>query len=281
MENVDANEVLPLVDDGDKKRIVEGGINAFHFIRQVVRGEKVDGKRYGFDADFIKAINKRVCSRMDYGGRFREENVGVDALDAVSWHQVPTRFYLFSNWLEVQMNRLERDPDDIVSALEVAAGAHYGLTQPELHPFPFGNGRTARALANAILMYSADELRLYKIAVPPIPILRSYNEERDMKYIKSLRLVRETGILTPLMTFLAKRWSENLSELLQKINKDLGVPKNPADRSMIDTLTKRKSRLDTFISVGLEINGRVTKNNLESYPIPNYFDDVWLKRPVA
>lgn len=279
MENVDVNEHLPLVDDGDKRRIVEGGINAFNFIRQVARGEKVDGRRYGFDADFVKAINRRVCSRMDYGGRLREENVGVDGNDAVSWHQVPTRFYLFSKWLEVNMSKVDNDPNNILYALEVAAGAHYGLTQPELHPFPFGNGRTARALVNAILMRSADELRLYKIAVPPVPILRSYNEEQDMKYIRALRNVRETGTLIPLMTFIARRWSENLSDLLQKINIELGVPKNHADRDMVETLIRRKSRLGDFISSGDEVDNQNKFNNKHTniHPVPNYFDNFWLK----
>lgn len=275
MENTETIEITPGKDEGDRKNVAEGGINAFNFVRKVVTGEKVDGKRYGFDRDFILAIHKKVLSRLDFGGRLREENVGVDGLDAVSWHEVPTRFYIFSKWLKTQMREVEANPDNILLALEIAAGAHYGLTQPELHPFPLGNGRTARALVNAILMRNTDELRLHKLAVPPVPILRSYNEEQDMKYVRALRAVRETGTLNPLMSFIARRWSENLTDLLSEIKSKLGQPKNDADKKMMETLDRRKERLVNFVNGTREGNG--SKVGYTIYPIPNYFDSIWLK----
>ncbi|MCR4324303.1 MAG: Fic family protein [Candidatus Curtissbacteria bacterium] len=280
MQNLEGSENLSLSEDGEKRKIAEGGMLAAHFVRKVSMGRKVDGRRYGFDGDYVRAINKRVAAGADWGGRLREENLGIDEFDAVSWHEVPTRFYLYSNWLDTQMREVTSNPDDIVLALETAAAAHYGLTQPELHPFAFGNGRTARALVNGILMTCADELRLYKIALPPIPILRDYNEDRDRRYIKALRSVRETGTLNPLMTVLANRWSQNLGELLERIHKELGIPKNPADKRMIETLERRKDRLDEFAGHSESSNKNVQKkmkNGYHQYWVPNYFDPVWMK----
>lgn len=267
MEDSEIQEVAPVFDEGEKSRVVEGGVLAMNFVRKVAMGKKVDEKRYGFNGDFVKAIHARVLARSDVGGRLREESVGVDGLDAVSYHEVPSRFYLFSNWLENQMRNVTNDPDNIILAISVAAGAHYGLTQPELHPFPMGNGRTARALVNAILMHSADELRLYRVALPPVPILRSHSEEQDEKYIKALRNVRTTGTLNPLMTFIAKRWGENLGNLIGQIGRDLGQPRNEADKSLIETLNRRRQRLAQFVDAD--------KAKFTIYPVPNYFETRW------
>lgn len=281
MQNFELQENLPQVDDGEKRAIVEGGASAMGFVRRVALGERVGGKKYAFNGDFIRAIHQKVCGRLDVGGRLREENVGVSGIDAVSWHDVPTRFYLFGCWLQVQMAEVASRPDDIIFALQTAAAAHYGLTQPDLlHPFTMGNGRTARALTNAILMRNTDELRMFKVAIPPMPILRSHNEEQDQKYLKALRSVTQTQTLNPLMVFLAKKWSENLANLTAMISAAPGVMKNKTDAELVGTLRRRKIRLDEFIN-GTGGNGGKKGNSKQRdynrYYVPSYFDSVWLK----
>jgi hypothetical protein len=273
MKNHEATEVVIIPEDGERRRIAEGSVLAAQFVRRVALGKRVKGRKYDIGGEYVKAINERVAGGLDWGGRMREENLGLDEFYTVSWHEVPTRFYLYSKWLEQQMESVTSHPDDVIVSLEAASAAHYGLTQPELHPFAFGNGRTARALVNGILMSCADELRIHKVAIMPVPILRSYDGDQDDRYIRSLRAVRETRSLNPLMTFIAKKWSDNLGEIVAQIERELGKSRSPSDKSVTDILKRRKSNLDSFLGDTSE-NG---EKGYDVYPVPDYFDSIWLK----
>lgn len=272
---IGSREVIVKKRTIEERKTIEGGQRATKFVREAVATGKVNGNRLEFDANFIKAIHKRVCFSQDWAGKLREGNVGVGGEIALDWPKLSHNFYLLGRWLEAQRKRMSQEPDNILLALETAAAAHYGLTRPELHPFPEGNGRTARALVNAILMYSTDELRFHTIALPPVPLLRSYNEKEDQRYMRSLRNVRETDSLNPLMSFIARRWSANLSDLLGEIDNRIKKPYEPSDLRQIETLRRRRARLDEFTGEA----GNNVKNNdrrYTLYPIPNYSDSRWL-----
>ncbi len=255
-----------------RRDVLDGGKRAAEFIRTVELGKKVRGRKYDYDSNFILEIHRRVEHRSSDAGKLRQHGVEVDTDEAVKYTELPTRFYLFGKWLSRAVKEVNDNPDDIILALETAAAAHWGITSPELHPFSNGNGRTARALVNTVLMHSTDELRLHGIAILPVPILREDSGNGASRYIRALRSVRDTQTLNPLMSFIAQKWSGNVSEILKVIGNVHG-PLNEADRRLIDTLRMREGALDGFVS---DSNG-ADKNNFRMHPIPNYFDSVWLK----
>lgn len=271
-----SSEAIRGIDKKDELRrrrdVLEGGKRAAEFVRAVELGQKIHGKRYEHDSEFILEVHRRIEHRLGDGGKLRKHGVEVDTDEAVKYTDLPTKFYLFGQWLNHAVGEVSRKPDDIIMVLETAAAAHWGITSPELHPFSNGNGRTARAVVNAVLMRSTDELRLYGIAILPVPILRDDSGSGDNRYIRALRSVRDTHSLNPLMSFIAQRWSENVSEILKTVRGMRG-PLSEADKKLIDTLQMREGALDDFVSDG---NG-TNKNNFRTYPIPNYFDTVWLK----
>lgn len=281
MQNTEVTETLHRQTEGDLKDVVFGAQLAMGFVRKAAVEGRVHGKRIYFDSDFIREIHKRVDYGSGRGGQLRKrDNVMLSGEYVDSPLEVPTRFYIFGRWLESQMEQVDQNPDDILLALETAAAAHYGLTRHELHPFPNGNGRTARALVNAILMHSTYELKVHKIAIPPVPLLRTSFDETDEKYIGALKTARRTGELNSLMVFIAQRWVDNLSKLIDKISTTVKTPYKESDRKMIETLNKRMVSLKDFIVTGTkgngEQNGGRAKNNggrnYKVYRVPNYFD---------
>ena len=254
------------VDVGEeRKQVLFGGQRAAKFIKDIVAGRAVDGRRYGFDSDFVISLHDRVSMAPGVRGMFRQTDSTTIGGDPVRAHfeDLPGMMRLFGRWLEEQMQSLKEKPEDIVMALQTAAGAHYGLTMPDFHPFDNGNGRTARALMNAILMFQSYELTAFGLAIPPIPIIRSQKDEGH--YIRSLKAVGKTKTLNPFMTFIASKWIESLDERLRKIQSLVNL-KTKADQNLIDKLKRRKELLEQFVQV-----------EKRRFPIPDYFGSRYVR----
>lgn len=266
----------------EKRQVVFGGYRVESFIKKVVLGGIVDGKKYNFNTDFIIELHNRVCMSPGIASLLRQTDSTTLGGEPVSrYSNLENKMYKYGQWLEEQMDRLKQDSSDPILALEIAAAAHYGLTMHEFHPFDNGNGRTARALVNAILMMNTCELMDYKIAVPPVPILRSNDQIiKDDRYIRALRNSRETHTLNPLMNFIAQKWIENLQERLRKsafLNS-----KSKSDKGLINIWKKRSDCLQAFIESGqIKYQGRGIKCGrvieYKIYPIPDYFETKHIK----
>lgn len=264
------------VDRGETKELLLfGGKRATGFIRKVVAGELVDKRRYKFDAELVMGIHNRVSMIPGVQGFLRETDSTTLAGRPVSPHeQLKWKFYLFGVWLEEQMKGLRQDPENLIRAIEVAAAAHYGLVMHDFHPFDNGNGRTGRALMNAILMSQSYELTAFRIAIPPIPIVR--DESTSAKYIAALRAVDNTRLLNPFMSFIAQQWIKSLQERFENIYKK-GAAKNEVDRGLVVKLERRLQLLEDFVNSGVpdDSNSRSgrdrSKTKYKMFPVPDYF----------
>jgi Fic family protein len=265
------------VDDGEtKEQVIFNGKRVAAFIKAVAARRPIDGVIYKFDEHLINKLHDLVFMVPGVEGFIRQHSSTiVDGIPAASAHTLPEKFTLYGRWLGEQMEYMNQNPDDLVKVLEIAAGAHYGITMPETHFFDGGNGRTARALVNIILMAQTLELTAHGYAIPPIPILRE--AETSEKYVDALRSVGDTRSLTPLMVFFAKQWKNNLQERIEKIQERVPVPKSKADANLIKKLYWRREQLRKFISHGYEdlIQRPDSKDHKRTaptpYPIPDYF----------
>lgn len=256
-------EVYPKVpiDEGEiRRQVIFGGQRATSFIKDVVAGKSIDGRKYKFNDELVMAIHSRVSAAPGVETFLRQTDSTTIGGEPVmgSYEQLPFKMHLFGRWLEEQVDSLRKNPEDLISALYTAAAAHYGIVYPEFHPFDNGNGRTARALMNAILMSQSYELSAHGLAIPPIPIIRTRKDEGH--YIRSLRAVDQTRTLNPFMSFIANKWIESLTERLTKIHAIMRKPKTKADQLLMEKLERRRQILQQFI-----------KSEKEIYQIPDYF----------
>lgn len=253
------------------KLVAEGARRAQAFIKDVVRGKKVHGKKFNFDQKLLVEINKRILYFAAPGipGQLRDQsdvNTEVDQELVVSGIEARRRFPLFGRWLSENIQKIRENPEDLLGALQIAAAAHYGLTGPQLHPFADGNGRTARVLLNGILMLGTKELIEYGVTIPPVPILRSPRTEKGRvdPYILALRGVGKTRTTNPLEKYIAERWAQNLGERLDRINQIVKHP-TKADNELTEKFKWRRGSLLEFIQE--EERGRNSP-----HPLPDYFE---------
>lgn len=275
------SELLPKVhidQEETKEQVVRGAQLATSFIKKIVAGESFEGKRYNFDEELVMKVHDLLYyqDKNIAGGMLRQTNSTTLGGKPVSrYEDLPWKFRLFGRWLSEDMERLKENPEDIVGALEVAAAAHYGVTMKDTHFFDNGNGRCARALVNAILMSQSYELTAYRLAIPPVPILRF--DKEGGRYIRALEKVEESGELNPFMTYLASRWIENIEERLLKIYQIIKVPKTEGDRLLIEKLKNRARLLRDFVKVGSPpdnayYNSRRNNKRYKEFLIPHYFE---------
>lgn len=263
-------EVYPKIqiDGGDtRNQVIFGGQRADSLIKDVVAGKTVGGKRYAFDDELVMEIHDRVAMAPGIKGFLRQTDTTTVGGEPVRAHHenLPNMMRLFGRWLEEEMEQLRNDPENLTKALEVAAAAHYGIVSPSFHPFDNGNGRTARALMNLVLMSQSYELTAHGLAIPPIPIVRT--DKDGGHYIRSLRAIDETGILNSLMTFIAQKWVNSLDERLAKIHERIKNPQN-ADKLLVRKLEARCELLRQFVKVGMpSSNG----HDYKVFPVPDYF----------
>lgn len=264
--NVEVYPKIP-VDEGEiRRQVIFGGQRAASFIKDVVAGKSVDGRKYKFNDEFVMAIHSRVSAAPGVESFLRQTDsttIGGEPVMGL-YEQLPFKMRLFGRWLEEQVESLRKNPEDLISALYNAAAAHYGIVYPGFHPFDNGNGRTARALMNAILMSQSYELSAHGLAIPPIPIIRIGKDEGH--YIRSLRGVDQTRSLNPFMSFIAHEWIKSLTERLAKIHDIMRKPKTKADQLLIEKLERRRQMLQEFI-----------RSEKEIYPIPDYFSTRYVK----
>jgi len=135
--------------------------------------------------DFVRALHKRLFGQVwDWAGRYRltEKNIGVDPLQ-----------------ISVQLRMLLDDArfwaeNNSYPPLEAAARFHHKLVA--IHPFPNGNGRFSRIMADALLEKRYGE--------PPIDWAGDYDlqqmNERRQEYIAALRAA-DGGDYNPLFAF--------------------------------------------------------------------------------
>lgn len=283
MENVELYP-KPQIDEGEeRKQVLFGGVRATSFIKDVVAGKAVDGKKFKFDDELIMEIHDRVSMAPGIKGFLRQTDsttIGGKPVQA-HYESLPFKIKLFGRWMEEQIDLLKSEPENLTQALQVAAGVHYGLVFPGFHPFDNGNGRTARALMNAILMFQSYELTAHGLAIPPVPIVRT--DKDSGHYIRALRAVDQSHQLNPLMTFIAQRWVDSLDERLDKIQSGIKTPKINADKLLIQKLERRRELLRDFVKIGIPEekkpngNGHINGQKYQLFPVPDYFSPRYVK----
>ncbi|QQG43170.1 MAG: Fic family protein [Candidatus Daviesbacteria bacterium] len=254
------------VDEGERKdQVVFGGQRAMRFVKDVVAGKAVDGRRYKFDSDLIMELHRRVAMAPGIVNFLRQtDSTTVGGETVGSYRQLEVKMQLFGRWLGEEMELLKENSEDIVLALYIAASVHYGLTQPGFHPFDNGNGRTGRALMNMVLMSQSYELTALGMAIPPIPIIRTDKDEGH--YIRSLRAAGQTKTMNPFMTFIAQKWLEFLKQRMENFQAKVKNPKTDADKKFFDKMERRRELLEQFIHAGNRGD-----SEYQVYPIPDYF----------
>lgn len=266
----------PQIDEGERRdQVVFGGQRAIHFVRDVVAGKSIGGRKYQYDSDLIMEIHRRVAMAPGVANFLRQTDSTTVGGEAVGHYgQLAVKMQLFGRWLGEQMELLKQNPEDIVLALYIAAATHYGLTQPNFHPFDNGNGRTARTLMNMILMSQSYELTALRMAIPPIPIIRTDKDEGH--YIRSLHSVGQTKTMNPFMTFIAQKWLEFLDQRLINLGAIAKHPKTSADKRLFDKMERRKELLQQFVHTGNRGG-----EEYQTYPIPDYFAPKYIKFSYA
>lgn len=269
----EVDRVKPLSQQCKKKLIAQGANETLSLVLKVACGEKVDRKHYEIDGDLVKVINSKVDKVSGFGGKLRHySNITIELgnLPVASPLELPARFYKYGRWLEGRVGEIkdEKNSHDAILALQVAAESHYGLTSPSLHPFFNGNGRTARALVNTILMSGADEVRFFREPVPPIPIVRAPKSDSE-GYIRALRSVPETGTMLYLMAYFAKKWAENVGAGLREIDAAVKRPYRMGDYKLISTLERRLERLMAIAELHPNYDHDFSVSPYD-YPIPDY-----------
>lgn len=256
----------PQIDEGERRdQVVFGGQRAMRFIKDVVAGRPIGGRKYQYNSDLIMEIHRRVAMAPGIANFLRQtDSTTVGGESVGHYGQLEIKMQLFGRWLEEQMDLLKQNPEDIVLALYIAAAAHYGLTQPSFHPFDNGNGRTARALMNVVLMSQSYELTALGLAIPPVPIIRTDKDEGH--YIRSLQVVGQTKTMNPFMAFIAQKWLEFLDQRLINLRVRTKQPKTQADQKLFEKMERRKELLQQFIHTGNRGG-----EEYQTYPIPDYF----------
>jgi Fic-DOC domain mobile mystery protein B len=99
------------------------------------------GKRPMLQEDFVRELHRRMFDETwQWAGQFRrsDKNIGVE------WPQIATRLRNLLDNTQFQIQASAFAPD------ELAIRFHHQLVW--IHPFPNGNGRHARLLADALIM---------------------------------------------------------------------------------------------------------------------------------
>jgi Fic-DOC domain mobile mystery protein B len=137
------------------------------------------------DAFAIQLHEKLLGEVWDWAGKFRKTGKNIDFVKAI---QVPVELRMLMDYAKHWAKNKTYEP------LEAAVRFHHRLTQ--IHPFPNGNGRHARIMADAMLehVYAAP-----KIDWAGGYDLQKMNERRDA-YIAALKAA-DQGDIDQLMRF--------------------------------------------------------------------------------
>ncbi|MCL4367308.1 Fic family protein [Patescibacteria group bacterium] len=255
-------------------------------------GEIAADRKRKFDERLVKELNQKIMYYMPgIAGEYRTEGEDVrlrgrEKVDGdissveyplITGLELRDRMYAYGQWLEERTTELKADQNrnDVIKALLIACEASYGLVSPGLHPFREGNGRTARLLANGILMANATELNFYGIRLLPIPLVResSYGSRSDVSekvdpYILALNYAHRTKDLSPYILLTANLWRNNLTALILDYQT---ATKNgrfheliAADKYLLGRFETRLDALQQFIIA------QDPKNNPARHIVPMY-----------
>jgi Fic-DOC domain mobile mystery protein B len=111
--------------------------------RNILEGEKwARKKRNIVSVDFIKKLHVHMFSQTwKWAGKFRQsgKNIGVD------WHMISIELQKLCDDVNYQLEHHSFSDD------EIAVRFHHRLVW--IHPFPNGNGRHARLMADLLIMH--------------------------------------------------------------------------------------------------------------------------------
>jgi Fic family protein len=121
-----------------------------------------------FEESFIREIAGRVLPEIFPAkiAHYREGTIRIIGASHLPPHASKVKHYEIPSFVEEMRKQLKYT--DIINRIEAAAYAHLHLVR--IHPFPDGNGRTARTLQNVVLDYFGI----------PLPII--YVGERNTYY---------------------------------------------------------------------------------------------------
>jgi Fic-DOC domain mobile mystery protein B len=140
--------------------------------------------------DFAVSLHEHLLGDVwDWAGSFRKTGKNIDYVDAV---QIPVELRMLMDNARYWVDKKTYEP------VEAATRLHHRLTQ--IHPFPNGNGRHARIMADAMLE------RIYGTTAIDWAggyDLQKMNERRDA-YIAALK-VADNGDIGPLMRFVGSK----------------------------------------------------------------------------
>lgn len=131
-------ELLDLIP---KHIITQEQLNAWEQ-RNILLAEKwARKKKEIISIEFIQELHKRMFNETwKWAGKFRrsEKNIGID------WHKIPVELKKLCDDVHHQLEQASFSDD------EIAVRLHYRLVW--IHPFPNGNGRHARLMADLLIM---------------------------------------------------------------------------------------------------------------------------------
>ena len=134
--------------------------------------------------EFIKTLHKQMFGKVwKWAGQFRKSNKNLGC----EWYQIPMTLRSLCEDTRLWINEDDDSPDMI------AVRFHHRLVS--IHPFPNGNGRHAREVANLLLTNMLDHHPLTWGG----DSLSTANDARD-RYIKALQAA-DQGDYDPLLAF--------------------------------------------------------------------------------
>jgi Fic-DOC domain mobile mystery protein B len=139
------------------------------------------------DREFIRTVHRHMFGETwQWAGEFRRSEKNIEG----TWTDVPGRLHQLTEDIRAQLEYKAHPPT------EIAARYHHRLVS--IHPFPNGNGRHARFMADLFLKQLTGQVFIWGQGA-----LGGAGEVRTA-YIQALRAA-DRGDYAPLLTFLALR----------------------------------------------------------------------------
>jgi len=199
-----------------RERDVQEVINYRNVVRLM---DELSQKKGSYDLDSLLEIHKATVERIvppDKAGKLRttqvvikEENTGRVILEPPAPHEVPYMLEDFLNWLNTPESR------DIHPILR-AGIVHYVLVA--IHPFVEGNGRSARAYANLLMLKENYDMKKF--------FALEEHFDRDLsRYYEAFFIVDKQADdisqrdLTPWLEYFTETVAVELTKIKEKIRK--------------------------------------------------------------
>lgn len=156
-----------------------------NIVRAAMWGERACRRREVLEEDFVRQLHKRMLDRTwAWAGTFRKSDKSI----GVPWEQVAVRL---SQLLENTKWQRDNEP---LSVDALAVEFHFKLVS--VHPFPNGNGRHARMMADLLAMSLGRE----SFTWGALADLTKAGESRK-RYLQGIYDARDTGKVDSLLAF--------------------------------------------------------------------------------